>query len=86
MAKYPCICDLPDEQLDEGAWVDGPLIDNFTHRAAILGIAPTRIGEVLPSLIETATAMGLTVFSSPRLERVNDPRGMSVYLASRCFC
>jgi len=86
MAKYPCICDLPDEQLDEGAWVDGPLIDNFTHRAASLGITPTRIGEVLPSLIETATAMGLTVFSSPRLERVNDPRGMSVYLASRCFC
>ena len=61
-AIHPCICDLPDEQVDDGAWVDGPLIDNFAHRAAVLGIASTRVGKVLPFLIETATAMGLMVF------------------------
>ena len=75
-----CICDLPDEQVDDGPWIDGPLIDNVAHRAAVLGIAPTRVGEVLPFLIETATAMGLTVFNSPPIERVNDPHWMVAYL------
>ena len=24
---YPCICGLPDDQLDDGIWCDGPLLD-----------------------------------------------------------
>lgn len=61
-ARYPCICDLPDDEIYEGVWSDGPLIDNFGHRAAVLGISYSRVDEVLPFLIFTANAMGLAVF------------------------
>ena len=80
-ARHPCICDLPDDQVDDGAWSDGPLIDSFAHRAAVLGIASTRVGDVLPFLIDSATAIGLTVFSSPLVQRPDDPRWMAADLA-----
>jgi hypothetical protein len=35
--RYPCICDLPDEQVDDGVWSDGPLRNNLGHRASVLG-------------------------------------------------
>ena len=38
-ARYPCICDLPEDQVDDGVWSDGPLSNNFGHRAAVLGMA-----------------------------------------------
>jgi len=62
-ARYPCICTLPDETVDEeGVWSDGPLWDNFGHRAAVLGIVFSRVEEVLPFLVDTANELGLTVF------------------------
>ena len=61
-ARYPCICDLPDELIDEGVWSDGPLISNFGHRAASLGIVYSRVADVLPYLIQTANALGMVVF------------------------
>lgn len=61
-ARFPCLCDLPDDQIDEGVWGDGPLINNFGHRAAVLGIVPSRVDEVLPFLVATATRAGMTVF------------------------
>jgi hypothetical protein len=56
-ARFPCICE--DEN---GPWSDGPLINNFGQGQATLGISYSRVGEVLPFLIETATGMGLHVF------------------------
>ena len=62
-ARYPCICTLPDNKLDEeGVWSDGPLWNNFGHKAAVLGVIYPRVDEVLPFLIETANRLGLTVF------------------------
>ena len=61
-AQYPCICDLPDDEIDDGAWSDGPLINNFGHRAAVLGMSYSQVDEVLPFVISTANAMGLAVF------------------------
>jgi hypothetical protein len=61
-AKYPCSTTFADEDVDDGVWSDGPLIDDFGHRAAVLGIASSRMAEVMPFLIETATALGCTVF------------------------
>ena len=61
-AAYPCICSLPDDQVDDGVWSDGPLINNFGHRAAVLGISFSRVEEVLPILVKTATDLGLIVF------------------------
>ena len=61
-SRYPCICTLPDDRVDEGVWSDGPLWNDFGHRAAVLGIVWARVDEVLPFLIETANGLGLTVF------------------------
>ena len=35
-AKYPCISTLPDDEIDDAVWSDGPLINNFGRRAAVL--------------------------------------------------
>jgi hypothetical protein len=61
-ARYPCMCSVPDDQIDNTVWSDGPLINNFLHRAAVLGMSYSRDDEVLPFLIGTANALGLVVF------------------------
>jgi hypothetical protein len=61
-ARYPCICSVPDDQVDDTVWSDGPLINNFGHRAAVLGMSYSRVDEVLPFLVQTANNLGLTVF------------------------
>ncbi|MFL5340518.1 MAG: hypothetical protein ACJ8F7_10240 [Gemmataceae bacterium] len=61
-ARYPCMCAVPDDQIDDTVWSDGPLINNFGHRAAVLGMSYSRVHEVLPFLVETANALGLVVF------------------------
>jgi hypothetical protein len=38
------------------------LRNDFGHRAAVLGIIYSRVEEVLPFVIRTANALGLTVF------------------------
>ena len=60
-ARYPCLCDLPDDQIDDGVWSDGPLRNNLGHRTAVLGMVYSRVEEVLPFLIETANRLGLVV-------------------------
>lgn len=60
--RYPCICDLPDEQVDDGVWSDGPLRNNLGHRASVLGMVYSRVDEVLPFLVEQANGLDLIVF------------------------
>ncbi len=58
-SRYPCICTLPDDRIDEeGVWSDGPLWNDFGHRAVVLGIIWSRVEEVLLFLIQTANDMG----------------------------
>lgn len=61
-AKYPCICSLSDDEVDDGVWSDGPLWNDFGHRAAVLGMVYSRVEEVLPFLVRTANEFGLVVF------------------------
>jgi hypothetical protein len=61
-AKYPCICTLGDDEVDDGIWSDGPLWNNFGHRAAVLGMVYSRLEEALPFLVKTANDLGLVVF------------------------
>jgi hypothetical protein len=61
-AKYPCMCSVPDDKIDDTVWSDGPLINNFGHRAAVLGMSYSRVDEVLPFLVKTANSLGLIVF------------------------
>ena len=55
-ATYPCITIDPD-----GAWSDGPLINNFGEQLATLGISFSFVGDVVPFLIKTANQMGFWV-------------------------
>ena len=68
-ARYACICD--DEN---GPWSDGPLINNFGPGRAILGISYSKVQEVLPFVVETATAMGFHVFDGQD-EAIHRPGG-----------
>jgi hypothetical protein len=61
-ARYPCICDLPDDQVDDGVWSDGPLRNNAGPAVTVLGLASTRVMEVRPFVIDTASRLGLIVF------------------------
>ena len=61
-AKYPCMCSLPDDDVDDAVWSDGPLINNFGHRAAVLGLSYDHVEEVMPFLVAAANELGLVVF------------------------
>ncbi len=61
-ARYPCICDLPDDEVDDGVWSDGPLRNNAGHAMTVLGIVWQRVEEVQPFVVETANGLGLVVF------------------------
>ena len=60
-ARYPCICDLPRGS-DEGVWCSGPLGQDRYTRATVFGLLREHIAPVLPFVIETATALGFTVY------------------------
>jgi hypothetical protein len=61
-ARYPCICTLNDDEVDNRVWSDGPLWNNFGHQAVVLGMVYSRAAEVLPFLVRSANSLGLTVF------------------------
>lgn len=60
--KFPCISTLPDDEIDDGVWSDGPLIDNFCGDMGMVAFSFSRTKEVLPFVIEQARALGITVF------------------------
>ena len=68
-ARFPCICED-----DAGPWSDGPLINNFGQGRAILGISFSRVEEVLPFVVQTATSMGMHVFDGQD-EVIHRPAG-----------
>lgn len=72
-ARYPCICSLSDADVDDGVWSDGPLINDFGMRAAVIGIVYSRVDQVLPFVVEAATSRGMVVFDWVT-RRVHRPR------------
>ena len=71
-ARYPCICDLADDEVDDGVWSDGPLRNNAGHKATVLGMVWSRADEVQPFIVETANQLGLVVFD-PQINRIYRP-------------
>ncbi|CAA6679102.1 MULTISPECIES: hypothetical protein [unclassified Lentimonas] len=68
--RFPCLSTLPEHERDDAVWVDGPLINNFSHDLAIVAFHFTRVEDVMPFVVETALKVGCTVF---------DLQGMNVY-------
>jgi hypothetical protein len=60
--RYPCICDLSEDKIDEGVWSDGPLVNNAGKNITTLAIVYSQADKVVPFLIETANRMGFVVF------------------------
>lgn len=75
-ARYPCICDLPDDQVDDGVWSDGPLRNNAGHKATMLGLVFSQVEEVLPFIIDTANDLGLVVMDG-QTEQIHRGGGIS---------
>ena len=62
--KYPCICDLPDDKIDDGVWSDGPLKNNAGKEMMSLGVTFSNVNNVIPFLIQKANKLNLTVFDT----------------------
>ena len=58
---YPCLCSLSDDEIDEGVWCDGPLINNFTVKAPVIGFSLSKAAEALPTVGNLALEIGLSV-------------------------
>ena len=48
--------------MDDGVWSDGPLINNFGQRQAVLGFMFSAVESVLPFVIEVAHKHDVSVF------------------------
>lgn len=84
-AQFPCLSSLPDDQIDDSVWSDGPLWNNFGHRVAVLGLMYSRIEEALPFLIESANSLGLVVFDwvSEEIHRGDGLKGFTLSVQDR---
>lgn len=61
--EFPCICDLPDETVDElGVWSDGPLTGNAGEHCITLGIVYSAVDRVLPVITRIALQNGFALF------------------------
>ncbi|MCO7188525.1 MULTISPECIES: hypothetical protein [unclassified Pseudoalteromonas] len=67
--RYPCICTLPDEEIDGGLWADGPIENNIVGDLLILAIVFSKVEEALPFIAETAKNVGV-VFYDPQTEKI----------------
>jgi hypothetical protein len=61
-ARFPCLCEMPDDDIDDRVWSDGPLINNFGEQVAVIGFSYSTVETVLPFVIEVAHKHGATVF------------------------
>lgn len=61
-ATYPCICDLPDDQVGDGVWSDGPLVNNAGENITTLGVVFSQVENVMPFLIEISKPIRLCYF------------------------
>jgi hypothetical protein len=63
-ATFPYICDLPDDEVDDGVWSDGPLSNNAGKDLTTLGVVWSQVDNAIPFLIKTANENGFVVFDS----------------------
>lgn len=76
-ARFPCICELPEEEEENGVWSDGPLRNNAAHSVTVLGMVSSRVDDALPFLVQTANALELVVFDEQE-GKIHRPRTPSL--------
>lgn len=61
--RYPCLCSYGDDDpaRELCPWADGPMLGNFAHDMGMLAISFSRVDEVVPFIIQEATARGIVV-------------------------
>jgi hypothetical protein len=59
---HPDLTDLPDDEIDEGVWSDGPLINNARGPFFYFGIVWSRAEDVAPTVARIAAKRGLVCF------------------------
>ena len=60
--RYPDLTTLPDNEVDDSPWADGPLVNNVTGRFLYLALAFAKTEEVLGFIAETARKYDLVCF------------------------
>lgn len=56
---YPDITELSDDQLEEGVWADGPIVNNIVGDTVKLSLSTD---DVLPHIVELSNVKGYCVF------------------------
>lgn len=84
ISKYQCISKLSDDDIDNGVWSDGPLINNAGHDITTLGLVDNKVDEVLPFIISMANKNGFVVFDKQTniIHRTDDKKMRWVWLIS----
>ncbi|MFC4994752.1 hypothetical protein [Rubritalea tangerina] len=59
LSKYPCICSPAGEN---SPWSDGPLINNFGSKHAIIAVTYSSVDEAVPFILQTCKKLGYTVY------------------------
>ena len=74
VARYPCLSSYAADNpaIDECPWADGPMLGNFAHDMGMLAISFRRADELLPFIVESANALGITV-ADGQSERIYRP-------------
>jgi hypothetical protein len=58
---YPCLLSLSDDELEQGVWSDGPLINNFKVKVPVVGFVYSKAQEAAPAVCHLALSMGLSI-------------------------
>lgn len=59
--RFPCMSEMPDDEIDDCIWSDGPLINNFGQRQGSLNFRFSAVETVLPFVLAIAHKYGITV-------------------------
>jgi hypothetical protein len=67
-AKYPDLDDLPDDDVDDSPWADSPLQRNVMGPFFYFALVPSKAGETVPFIVETARRHELVCFDPQQVK------------------
>ena len=75
LSEYPCLTSYADgdPEKDNCPWADGPMINNFAGEMGMVAIKFSRVEAVLPFVVESALALGITVMDG-QTEAIHRPK------------